>query len=78
MERAISGHRQQEAEITEALALLNKESDALGQSCGKLQKKLGKEEKKKTEDEFVIDQETVNALLETLENGAGQPAVSQY
>ena len=41
LERAISGHRQQEAEITEALALLNKESDALGQSCGKLQKKLG-------------------------------------
>jgi len=41
LERAISGHRQQEAEITEALTLLNTESDALGQSCGELQKKLG-------------------------------------
>ncbi|TNH66768.1 MULTISPECIES: coiled-coil domain-containing protein [Aeromonas] len=41
LERAISCHRQQEAEIKETLAQLNKESDALSLSCGKLQKKLG-------------------------------------
>ncbi|QJQ94957.1 MULTISPECIES: hypothetical protein [Halomonadaceae] len=41
LELAISDHRQQEVEITEALTQLYKESDALKQSCGKLQKKLG-------------------------------------
>ncbi|MDI4660187.1 MULTISPECIES: hypothetical protein [Cobetia] len=41
LEWVISGHRQQEAEITEALTQLNKESEALRQSCGKLQKNLG-------------------------------------
>ncbi|USP11849.1 hypothetical protein L1S45_09875 [Aeromonas dhakensis] len=41
LERAISGHRQQEAEITEALTEIGQKTNAMEQSCGQLQKKLG-------------------------------------
>ncbi|MBR9754277.1 MAG: hypothetical protein GYB56_05920 [Gammaproteobacteria bacterium] len=42
LELAISGHRQREAEIAEALIKIGRETNAMEQSCGQLQKKLGR------------------------------------